>query len=202
MGTYEHSDCVCIPRSINIQWSLTLEPEPDKKFTSKWKTKHVDCNDLVVTDNDWCEMEINIPEEIKDIAEVNIRNLGNGYTNGQKVKLPTSINIQWSLTVSGFTSDWKTKHVDCSDLAVTSNDYCDVTFKFGWTTDWKNHKTQIRNGALVDNGGSEILPTGINIQVVPQVYGHNLGGWKTEKIDCKWHTLTWDLIATCNDGPT
>jgi hypothetical protein len=288
LGTYEHCDCVCLPQSINIQWSLTLEPEDGKKFTSGWKTKHVDCTELKVTGDDWCDMPIVIPEgcplndapceEPKDCTvpiTVNIRNLGNGYTNGQTVKLPTSINIQysvttepeagktftsgwktkhvdcnalavtpddlccmhinipeeirdiakvnirnlgtyehsdcvclpqsiniqWSLTVSGFTSGWKTKHVDCSDLTVTGADWCDVTFKFGWTNDWRNHKTQIRNGALVDNGGSEILPTGINIQVVPQVYGYNLGGWQTKTIDCTWHTLTWDLIATCNDGP-
>ena len=97
-------DTFAVIEGSNFQWSLKING-----FISGWKTATGECGgELDVTDDDYCEMDINIPDgcpqntackEDKDcevLITVNIRNLGKGYEDGDKVTLPTSINIQYS----------------------------------------------------------------------------------------------------------
>ena len=197
-GWMKDCDCVCLPQGINIQWQIRVNG-----FTSGYKTKPVDCSPLVVNpEEDLCCMHISVPSELANAGgQVDIRYSSFGWMdNCSCVCLPQGINIQWKLKVNGFESGYKSKPVDCQPLAVTGGDYKTLTFKFGWTSDWKNHKTEIRYGPVVDNGATIILPQGINIQVRPKVYGNAMGGYHTKNNDCSWDTLTWELIGRTNAG--
>jgi hypothetical protein len=174
----KHGDSVILPTSINISWRLTVSG-----FTSGWKTKHVDCTDLAVLPADWCEMEIHLGSLVGTDATVDINHGPQDLKHGDRVILPTCINISWRLTVSGFTSGWKTKHVDCTDLTVGDGDWCNVGV---------NLNGLVGTGATVDinhgpqdmgHGDSVILPQGINISWRLTVSGFT-SGWKSMKVDC------------------
>jgi len=75
-------------------------------------------------------MTIDIPDDLAAAgAKVNIRydSPNVDYGDGDSVYLPKCNDIQWQLKVSGFTSDYKSKHVDCNPLVVTDADYCLMT---------------------------------------------------------------------------
>jgi hypothetical protein len=116
LGWLGKGDKVYLPTSINIQWKLKVNG-----FESGYKTKHVDCSPLVVETGDWCLMEIQVPDPgLRNAgAQVAIRYSSFGWMgHGDKVYLPTSINIQWQLKVNDSESGYKTKHVDCTPLVV------------------------------------------------------------------------------------
>ena len=100
---YTNGQTVILPTCIGIQYSVTANG-----FTSGWKSKHVDCSDLEIVPADLCCMHNQLPPGLVAAgATVNIRNLGTGFKDCDCVCLPAGIGIQWSLTVNGFTSGWK-----------------------------------------------------------------------------------------------
>jgi len=177
-GRFQHCDHVYMPQSINISWRLWLNGK-----VSGWKTKHVDCNPLVVEPADYCWMHIEVPEDIREIAEVEISGLPGRFHHCDHVYLPQSINISWRLWLNGKVSGWKTKPVDCSPLAVAPGDYC-----------WMHIEVpeEIREIAEVEISGLPgrfhhcdhvYLPTSINISWRLWLNG-KVSGWKTKPVDC------------------
>jgi Mor family transcriptional regulator len=192
---YGNGESVYLPKGIDIQWQLKVGG-----FTSTWKTKPVDCSPLVVTDDDYCLMTIDIPDDLAAAgAKVNIRydNPDKDYADGDMVYLPKGIDIQWQLKVGGFTSAWKTKSVDCSPLVVTDADYCLMTIDIPDDQAAAGAKINIR----YDNpdkdygdGDSVYLPKGIDIQWQLKVSGF-ASAWKTKHVDCT--PLTMASAGSC-----
>jgi hypothetical protein len=81
----KHGDPFTAPQGTNVRWRLTVNG-----FNSGWKTKQVDCSDLVVAPADWCEMHIDLGGLQGDsTAKVDIDHGPQNLVHFNTVTLPT-----------------------------------------------------------------------------------------------------------------
>jgi len=173
-GNFTDGQSVVLPTGVTISWRLKVGGQ-----TSQWYTKNVDCSDLNVTQ--FCDMQIkNVPAG----GSVEIQGTGT-YTNDQSVVLPICVTISWRLKVSGQTSQWYTKHVDCTPLDASKGIICQ-------TSDARcNMKINNPAGGTVEiqgtgnftDGATVVLPTGVTISWRLKVNGQT-SQWYTKKVDC------------------
>ena len=178
---------VVLPQGINVQWQLKVNG-----FTSGYKTKNVDCSALAVGSADYCVMSVTMPQELADAgALVDIR-YGTSATkdlgNGDTVVLPQGISVQWQLKVSGFSSGYKSKTVDCTALTVGAEDYCAMEIQMSRDLDRVGAEVHIRYSTLggLRNSQKAYLPAGINIQwrlkVAGSYSGYQLRPWTVRRL--------------------
>jgi len=183
-GQYTDNESVYLPMGNDIQWRLSVSG-----FTSDYKSKTVDCTPLKVTAPDYCLMMIDIPDSLAAAgATVDIRydSPNRQYTDNESVYLPMGNDIQWRLSVSGFTSDYKSKTVDCTPLKVTAPDYClmmidipDSLAAAGATVDIRYDSPNRQ----YTNDESVYLPMGNDIQWRLRA-GSYTSDYKNKTIDC------------------
>lgn len=169
---WTNSDCICLPKSVTITWSLILG-----KNESQTYTKHVDCTPLnagLATQPSYCTFKVVIPDELAAAGgTVRIVNVGPGLTNGTEVTLPVSNTIQWDLTVNKHTTELYTKHVDCSDLVVPPCTYCPMQILMPPELSEQGATVRIDGAGLPgqEHGDIVILPKCIFIKWALTVYG-------------------------------
>jgi len=181
-GNFTDGKSVVLPTGVTISWRLKVSGQ-----TSQWYKKNVDCTPLdagsgVVVVGAQCNMEIkNVPAG----GTVEIQGTGT-FNDGDKVILPTSVTISWRLKVGGQTSDWYSKHVDCTPLDVskavicqTSDVYCNMEI----TNVPAGGKVEISGTGTFNDGDKVVLPSGVTISWRLKVSGQT-SQWYTKKVDC------------------
>jgi hypothetical protein len=190
---------IYLPAGINIQWQLKVSG-----FTSGYKSKSVDCNPLVVANAHYCKTQIQIPDDLAAAgAKVDIRydSPNKLYVDDEYIYLPAGINIQWQLKVSGFTSGYKSKSVDCNPLVVTNAHYCKTQIQIRRDVAKAGGKVDIRYDSpnkLYSDDEYVYLPKGISIQWQLKVNGLTCG-YYTKAVDCT--PLVADPEATVQGVP-
>jgi hypothetical protein len=106
---YGDGEGLYLPKSITIRWQLRVSG-----FSSAYKDKHVDCSSLVVGDDDYCLMAIQVPDG--DRVDILYDNPNRQYINGDSVYLPKCVDIKWKIYHNGAWTGYTTKHVDCNPL--------------------------------------------------------------------------------------
>jgi hypothetical protein len=183
-----------------FQWQLKVSG-----FSSAWNSEALDCGSvLVVTNAHYCKTQIQIPDDLAAAgAKVDIR-----YDSPNKLRvddeyiyLPAGINIQWQLKVSGFTSGYKSKSVDCNPLVVTNAHYCKTQIQIRRDVAKAGGKVDIRYDSpnkLYSDDEYVYLPKGISIQWQLKVNGLTCG-YYTKAVDCT--PLVADPEATVQGVP-
>ena len=162
---------VTLPSNSTIKyrpWNST------KAITIDWQEKKVDCTDLAPA---YCNMNVVLP----DGAYVEISGVG-WFQNGAVVTLPSNGTISyrpWNST-KAVTTDWKTKTVDCTDLAPS---YCDMGIVLNDPSDgW----VEVSGVGWFQNGGQVWLPVGATVRY--RVWNASktqvVADWKDKSVDC------------------
>jgi hypothetical protein len=179
-GSFTDGQSVVLPSGVTISWRLKVSGQ-----TSDWYTKNVDCTPLDVskaaicqTNDAYCNMEIiNVPAG----GKVEISGTGT-YANGEKVILPSGVTISWRLKVSGQTSQWYTKKVDCTPLDATPS--CNMLINMtGALASEASAKVEISGTGTYANGEKVVLPSGVTVSWRLKVNGQT-SQWYTKKVDC------------------
>jgi hypothetical protein len=167
-GTGNVTGSIVLPMGINVSWHLTVSGQ-----TGPWIVKNVNCTDLDAS-TAFCNMAIT---GVPTGGQVAIS--GTGNVTGSII-LPSGINVSWHLTVNGQTGPWKTKKVDCTDLALVSGtDYCTITVNAS-----AGNTVSISGTGSYTTKTDVILPQGINIS-----WKLNNGSWQSLYLDCTAKTI-------------
>jgi hypothetical protein len=172
-GTFTNGQSVILPSGVTISWRLKVNGQ-----TSQWYTKNVDCTPLDAskavlcqTSDARCTMKINNPAG----GSVEISGTGS-FTDGQSVVLPSGVTISWRLKVNGQTSQWYTKNVDCTPLAVSQ--FCNMLI-----TNPAGGTVEISGTGTYANGDKVVLPSSVTISWRLKVNGQT-SQYYTKNVDC------------------
>jgi len=168
-----HGDICYLPTGIYVEWSVIVNGfEEDVSHL-----KYVDCTPLVAgCAPTYCAMEIDIPDAlVAQGASIRIVGLGPGHTDGEVIVLPIGETIQWYLTVNNLEGPVHEKHIDCTPLTVTGNDYRGLTVSIAGppgahTLQIKGCATLYTKNDIVYVPFSNIYPGGFDYRV-------DGGGW-------------------------
>jgi hypothetical protein len=167
---------LCVPTGV----SLSRRARASGK-TGDWLSEPINAENVTLTEDRFCCMEIEVPSGVQDTAEVNIYGVGR-FEHGEEVCLPTSIDIYWRLEVGGEVSCWSPKHVDCTPLEAT----CEVHIKLP-----AGVYIYIENVGWFENcDWIEVVPT--------RSFRYKLYD-ATQKVSTGWKTKTLTAADCCND---
>ena len=185
---WEDDNCICLPLGVDITWSLILG-----NFESQTYTKHVDCSPLVVGEAaqpSYCQMKIQMPDEIANEFKVRVENSGKAWGNGETVCLPVSNTVNWRLeTFDGkFVGEWYQKHVDCTPLEVLPCQWCAMRILMPYDVEEAGGRVRIENaGDQWHHGDVIYLPKCIfiNWSLITDIgSGHYEGPVYKKHVDC------------------